>query len=327
MTPKKVEDLVNSALDFAYEQGTTVHRTDPSRSSYLRVSSLPYCARQNWLNLVFSLSRNRTEQTSGLYYMHLGTAVHELLQGTIESCTTEAFFKEHEKRLPNRSVLVQDWLCKNCGHRHRFVPRPSACDWCGEHGDRMKPLEHQVRYGKVTLGHMDGTLAFPDADDPKAPYSKRWIHVPWDYKTCSLAVAASKGKLPYEGNKVQLTTYGAIKYNEGYNVPGVTLIYIPRDNPRQRKSIYVPLKAKEVLSKLDGYEQLFFQVKAADTLAKGLALPPKVDTGFATKCEFCKYVSSCEAAAKGNLRPLTLQAEKVIKFLHSPTRNSSWPEA
>lgn len=326
MTPKQTEDLVNSTLQFAYEHGITTSRTDPTRSQYLRVSGLPFCSRRWFLDQVTSKSTKRHEKTSDLYYVNLGTTVHELLQGTVESCTTEWFKSEHEKNLPHRAVLVQDWLCRACGHRHRFEPRPKACTWCGEHGDKLKPLEHQVRHGKVILGHMDGTLAFPDPDNPKAPYSKSWVHIPFDYKTCSAAAQAGN-KLPYDGNKVQLTAYAAIKRYAGYNVPGVVLVYVARDNPNKRKNCYVPLKYAAVLKNLAKWEEEYLHAREVTTLASAMQLPPKVESGFAEKCSYCPYIKACESNSRGDNSALKLLTERTLKFVNSPTRNSSWPEA
>lgn len=313
-----IQYAIDTLMEHMLKQGYAYSRTDPSRADWLRISSLPFCAREWWFNQVYSRSPIRKEEAMTLFFTRVGTAVHEAFQDAFTELsrvkTDDPHDHEAKKRLlPHTAVLVQDWRCKQCRLVHEFQPKPHACTHCGHKEFGYK--EHQVRYGKKVLGHMDGCFAFPHK--PGAPYSKKWIHVPIDYKTASESVLTS-GKLPYKGNTAQLLTYGAIKKKEGFNVPGIVLIYVRRDNPFKRVVCWVPLNMDAHLRKVDKWERQYIQAAAATTRKEALALPRFVNPDYETECTYCDFKRICQAEDEGNLQPLKNQVQVVLNFLSKP---------
>ena len=324
LTSKTVSALIDEVVKHTMTTGLHVHKNDPSRASYLRVSSLPFCSRQFFLNVFDSLQPRRHNATSMMYFVTVGTAVHEVIQESLAFSVSNAIAEHDIKSLPHKAVLVQNWKCKDCGQVHKFVPRPASCSHCGAPESKMLGKEHQVRWGRKVLGHMDGTIAFPDSASPRAPYSKSWIHIPIDYKTTTLSAIEGRG-LPYADNATQLSTYGAIKKSEGYNVPFTALVYISRDNPHRRKVCTIPLNMKSVLKDLalheDQYLSTWEVIKNPD-LKSALALPPIVTSGFKESCGYCKFIDQCEQAAKKNLNPLKQQLASRVTWLQSESYKS-----
>ena len=319
LTSKTVSSLVDEVVKHTMTTGLHLHKNDPSRANYLRVSSLPFCSRQFFLNVFDSLQPRRHNATSMMYFVTVGTAVHEVIQESLAFSVSGAIADHEIRALPHKAVLVQNWKCKDCGQLHRFVPRPASCSHCGAPESKMLGKEHQVRWGRKVLGHMDGTFAFPSPAAPKAPYSKDWIHIPIDYKTTTLSAIAGKA-LPYADNATQLSTYGAIKKSEGYNVPFTALIYVSRDNPHRRKVCTVPLNAKAVLKDLALYEDQYlatWDVIRKPDVASALSLPPIVTSKFSDSCGYCKFIDLCEQASKKNLTPLKQQITSRVVWLTS----------
>lgn len=303
---RHIEDVVNAA----FTQGHITSRIDPTRVQYLRVSSFPFCARAWFLAQPEALGRARREDAKDLYYTSVGTAVHEVFQSGAESLAVPAKLRgSHDTEpvfLPRNSILIQDWICVHCHHRTRFSPHPTKCAWCGS--SKFRGAEHQVRYSRRVLGHMDGTFAFPEKGES---YSKDTVHIPMDYKTCS-AAALKSNRLPYEGNKDQLLSYGAIKQSEGYNVPGVALVYVCRDNPNNRRVIALPLDGDAQRKKIAKYEKAYEAAEKCRDLDTAMALPTKTKSDFADKCGYCRFRKPCEASFQGKPKFLEAQVNTVL---------------
>ena len=302
---KAVEEAVGACVEFAFKNGERLTRSDPSRVTYLRISSFPFCSRQWFLNQPLAKSRWRQDDTRTAYYTSVGTTVHEVFQSAVETIPS---MRDDAIAYPWGATPVQDWKCTQCKMRHEFQPYPDQCKWCGN--THFRGLEHAVRYSKHVLGHMDGTFAFPTS----ATYSKSWIHIPIDYKTAS-ANAIQGSNLPYTGNKDQLLTYSAIKRAEGYNVPGCVLIYVCRDNPNNRRNIYLPLDLDDQLGRIAVYEERYVAAQQARTMKDAIALPTRVDSDFNKHCDHCKYEKVCTKAQAGDLEQLRMFAQKSIQWL------------
>lgn len=319
-----IEYAVDTLMDHMLKNGYAYSHTDPSRANWLRISSLPFCAREWWLNQVHSRAPLRKEESTTLFFTRVGTAVHEAFQDAFTELAGLPNLLLHGNThhdpsevkkilLPHNAVLVQDWRCTRCKLVHEFQPKPLRCSHC--EGTEFGYKEHQVRYSRKVLGHMDGCFAFPHK--PGAPYSKKWIHIPIDYKTASEAVLTS-GKLPYRGNAAQLLTYAAIKRTEGYNVPGVVLIYIRRDNPFKRVVCWIPLNHDAQLAKIHKWERHYIRASKAHTFEEAMALPRFRNPDYDVDCSYCEFKRICQAEDEGNLKPLKTQVQVVLNFLRKP---------
>lgn len=318
-SPTSIAGVVDNVVQHALDKGYTESRVDVTRVQFLRMSSFPFCARNWWLNQTSSRSRSRKEGTMMMFFTRVGTTVHEVFQEALTRLSMP--YKGHDyevgadHKLPMKALLVQDWRCRQCHTLHPFCPHPAACSHCGH--DEFRHDEHTLRFSKHILGHMDGTYAFPH--EPGAPYSKKWIHIPIDYKTASLAVLES-GLIPYRGNSEQLLSYGALKAEHGYNVPGVCLIYVRRDNPHVRKTFFLPLNQEQQLRKILQWEKDFVAAGAAMSLEAFQQLPVRTTKNFETECEYCPYAKACEEDAKGKPARILMQAKTTLAFLTGKRR-------
>ena len=188
MNPTSVADLnhvIAAIFDMVVAKGETTHVNDPKRVDYLRVSSFPFCPRAWYLNFQAAKSRSRHNPLPSDYFTSVGTLVHRIFQSGITSVSMPAQLQpdpDNPTVLPYGGLLIQDWHCTHCGKNHEFQPRPLHCQWCGT--SSFRDDEHEVTYGTHVLGHMDGTLAFPVTKGQ--PYSKKWAHIPIDYKGLAL---------------------------------------------------------------------------------------------------------------------------------------------
>lgn len=321
---KQAESMVDAVVKYTMDHSLHERATDPSRIEFLRVSSLPFCSRQMFLGVFGSLNTTAHLDSRMMFYVTIGSGVHEVTQHSLDFMSHPGKTSFHELgRLPGKCLIVQDWRCLECRHDYVFQPRPLRCDWCGH--TEFSGHEHTVRYGKRILGHMDGTYAFPSPDDPKATYSKQWVHVPIDYKTSTLSAVASGNGLPHPGNVSQLEAYGAIKANEGYNIRSAALIYISRDSPFKRRVCAFKVNTPLVLKKLAVYEAQYeatWAVINKPTVKAAMALPPVVDKDFEYNCGFCKFTDACLKASKGNTGPLEAQVKTRVEWLSSTNFNA-----
>lgn len=297
----------SGVLKHVLEESTSASRPDPTRVGYLRVSSFPFCARKWYLSLPTSTTKVLHTDLAGQFFLRIGTTAHEVLQEAIAATA-----------LPQKAVLVQDWVCRECNERHVFQPKPDACSFCGN--TNLAHAETRLTYGKFTRGHMDGCIAFPDASG--SAYGKHWFHVPIDYKTTTLsAVTAQDSKLPYESNVEQLGAYTAILVSRGYNCPGHVLIYVPRDNPHAYRMFYTPHDAG-ALQRIDRYEREYGYARNAVTITAARAIPPVVTEGFSRspRCSYCIFQSACTAAQDDETLLDTMYKASIqaLKRLHSP---------
>lgn len=331
VNPASKKDLafaLGTIFDHTFKEGLHRRKSDPTRSTFLRVSSFPFCGRQWALSLKNQYAQYVFQETASAYFTSVGTTVHEVFQEAMEFLAApEAKSDWGKDEFYAKAVIVQNWKCTDCGHVHKFVPHPSACEWCGASGHTIIGKEHQVRWGKFVLGHMDGTLAFPH--QAGEPYSKLWHHIPYDFKTTTKS-AIEGSALPYEDNVSQLTAYGEIKRNDGYNVPAVCLTYISRDNPSLRKNCVVPLLGKRTAKEMKTYEKHYRWARNATqadsaTVEQVMALPPVVESDFEAKCKYCKFTKICQASSQGNDKPLKLQATDVVKFLRKGGQRWAFP--
>lgn len=313
-SPTSVAGVVDAVVQHALDTGYCDGKVDVGRVQYLRISTFPFCARNWWLNQTASRSRIRKENTMTMFFTRVGTTVHEVFQEALSKLSAPYVGHDYEiektHKLPMNALLVQDWKCVFCKRKFSFCPHPKTCPDCGH--DRFHADEHELAYSKHVLGHMDGTYAFPHA--PGEPYSKKWIHIPIDYKTASLAVLDS-GLLPYRGNSEQLLSYGALKAEDGYNVPGVCLIYVRRDNPHVRKVYYIPLNQELQLRKILKWEESYIHARQVTTLEGFQELPVRTKKNFETDCDYCPYVKACEEDAKGNPARILMHARTTLAFL------------
>jgi hypothetical protein len=246
----------------------------------------------------------------------VGTAVHHVIQScasTLAGPCHSPVEEDHKvHRFPGGALLIQSWKCKNCRASVEFGPRPKTCAYCKE--DVFIGDETEVEFGKFTLGHMDGTIAFPHEKD--APYSKKWFHIPIDYKTSSKAVLEG-GKLPYPTNEDQLLSYGCILHRDGYNVPGTVLIYICRDNPNNRKVCFSKLDVAKQEQKMLGYEATYKAARKVKTIEEFMELGQRTKDDFERSCDYCQFKPMCmkETLGKGD-DVIKAQAASVVKFLN-----------
>lgn len=329
-SPSDIESAIDQIYDHVMNNGYNVTRNDPSRADQLRISSFPFCSRAYFLSQPLrQLTRSRVS-VIGSNFTTIGTAFHENVQQGVENLAAPPppyaekgsdLWKIHF--LPRGALLVQAWRCKGCGHHIHFSPYPTdPCPYCG--GEEWRGDEHALSYGKHTHGHMDGTFAFPH--EKGAPYSKKWIHIPIDYKTAS-ANKLDKG-VPFLANVEQILSYGAIKRHDGYNVPGCCLIYATRDNPFKRKVCYLPVHASQQLRKIDEWEVQFAKTKNARTLEEGMALPPRKvpDGNYQDHCTYCQFANICKEADKGNTNPLKAQVNTTVHFFKGQASKRVFPK-
>lgn len=327
MNPSSKSDIartIESVVETIFDKGINRSLVDPTRVQYLRISSFPFCARSWFLAQPSARAKFREEKASSVYFTSVGTAVHNCFQGAAASLSLP---KEHRVEdsdlafLPKNGLLVQDWVCTNCKARVEFTPHPLRCEWCGE--TRFRGDEHEVKFSQRVLGHMDGTFAFPHA--PKAKYSKMWIHIPIDYKTCSAAAINAAGKLPYPENVDQLLSYGAIKQAEGFNIPAVALIYLCRDNPSKRKIVPLTLDGEKQRKKILKYEKSYLLAEKCRDIKTAMSLPVRATENLDKNCMYCKYKKACGEEQSGKPAYLESLVKQTLHNLKSLDEKSKFP--
>lgn len=250
--------------------------------------------------------------------------MHECLQGGANSLSYPVHLQDESmgiRELPNNALLIQDWICRECKHRHTFTPHPGHCTHCG--CNNLRGDEHEVSFSRKVLGHMDGTFAF--APKKRAAYKKSWVHIPFDYKTTTKG-AIEGTKLPYPENVDQLLTYGALKSLEGYNIPAVALIYVCRDTPFKRAVKVIKLDAKAQIKKVLRYEREYEAASQVTTIDDAMKLGARATTDFETNCMYCGYKKMCSDYEAGNHAYLKRQNEQVIRLMAS-RKDHLWPTA
>lgn len=323
-SPSSIRTAVDSTVEAILDHGTRRTRSDPSRVNFLRISSFPFCARAWFLSQPHSRRPVREESTTSVFFTSVGTAVHTCLQGGADSLSVPVHLQDEHmdtRTLPNNALLVQDWICRECKHRHTFTPHPGHCAHCG--CNTLKGDEHEVSFSRRVLGHMDGTFAF--APETSAVYDKSWVHIPFDYKTTTKS-AIEGTKLPYPENVDQLLTYGALKQREGYNIPSVALIYVCRDNPFTRAVKVIKLDAKAQIKKVLRYEREYEAAAQVTTIEVAMALGARATSDFETNCMYCSYKKMCTDYEAGNHAYLKRQNEQVIQLMRT-RKEHHWPTA
>lgn len=324
MNPKSssdVHDHVAATVEAIFTEGSVSSRSDPSRVNFLRVSSFPFCARAWFLNQPNARAVLRSEGAASVFFTSVGTAVHNCFQQAADSLSVPVAFQsnpDEPKSLPKGAVLVQDWVCQECRKRFEFTPHPGKCDWCGS--TRIRGDEHEVTFSRRVLGHMDGTFAWPHI--PKAPYSKEWHHVPFDYKTCSDSALNTKDALPYPENVDQLVSYGAIKHRQGYNIKKAALVYISRNNPNKRKVVVLRVDGPSQIKKILGYEKAYERAERCRSEKEALTLPVRATEDLERNCQYCKFQKPCGAEQSGDPRHIIPLIRISLSSLKS---RKTWP--
>ncbi len=218
---EKLSSQLTMVLNQALKQGTVYEKNNKAKL-FLRPSSFPYCPLSFFLGIPKSLSKGKHEPVLGRYFMNTGTLVHALLQEAIGSLDQD------------RLTFLRDWRCVDCDHVHQLRSRVEECEKC--RSIHVKSEEPTVEDG-ILLGHIDDVLEY------------KGLVYPIDYKTTTLSSLTRKGYLPHMSNVYQLSAYANVLRRKGYNVGGMILIYIARDNPTKMK--VVPLEVDFVKAEKD----------------------------------------------------------------------------
>lgn len=203
----KIAYLVESQLTKVMDDGRVPENVDMARVVNLRFSGLPFCNVRWFINLKNSLGTERPTDFGYRYFTRVGHAVHDVFQTAVE--------KE------GKIEFLKDYVCTQCKKRYVLrAQQPFKCT-CGSF--MFKSEEHEVRW-KGALGHVDEVIR---------PYTnrKKSIFI-WDYKTTSLNNLNKKDPIGYV---TQIRSYAVAMEDAGYEVLGMGLVYIPRDNPFKKR--------------------------------------------------------------------------------------------
>lgn len=215
----------------ASQHGTNVP-TDPSRYSYHRPSSLPFCpVREGYKRLIDGVPTERFNSFTENFYVDIGSKVHELLQRFLGRARYEFDLNTHVE-------VLGHWKCPRCKKVRRFCTY-KECK-CGG-----KPDYHEIEINyRKTHGHMDKVIRIG-----------KWLIIA-DYKTSSSRAIFTHRKtgeyFPYLANKCQLTRYiGLFERSfkdlfepggkfEGCTVVGGLLIYVSRESSQIVEFVWLP---------------------------------------------------------------------------------------
>lgn len=243
-TPPKVITLetkllrvVTKAIDAALEEGFAERRNDPERVVNLRFSGFPFCGLRWFLSLPSALESKSKLDFASYYFTSVGTTVHDVIQNALSSVSTDA-----QDSIGFR--ILNDWVCRDCKHRHAMTTKPGSCAKCGATSLRREEIEIRDEW---KVGHIDEVLEVTLGTDV------HWVVL--DYKTCTTLATEIKGKLPYVGNVMQVRGYVQELRNRGKPAKMAMLVYVPRDNPFRFKVI--PVDVKNEQRWLTFYEEQF----------------------------------------------------------------------
>lgn len=282
------------AIEYALEAYKTETRSDPKRVTSLRVSSFPFCATKWWLALPVSLNGVRSSNFMNAFFTDVGTQVHTTIQ----------------RSLRKSPLVVRDWVCTKCKHRHEYQTVPSVCAGCKSSKISFLGEENEVRAG-VIVGHIDDSFLL--ADD--------FIDLT-DYKTTTSAKIKTKGALPNLENVRQIEAYAAIKKRQGVKIKSWTLVYISRDNGARK---YVrsdefyghafEVEYPKILKRLKAYVRDYKDISKASELEEVLDVASRrrltsVKEDAEGLCEHCSFKSVCVSEKR-----LRVAAERVITLM------------
>jgi hypothetical protein len=224
------------------DEQIVVEKSDPSRVLYLRPSQMPFCAVQFFINR--SLNGLYTNlDMAGAYYTSVGTTVHEVMQNFL--CRS--------------GRLLADYHCRECDTWHRMSYRHECC------GFPTQYHEARIDYRGIK-GHIDAVY--------KDKQGRLWI---LDFKTTSIAGAASKKKNPGIVYIEQIETYAVLfELQYGLKIEGIMDAFIMRDNPKKDPAVWArpltDLMRKQVKKRLAGYRKAHAAAIEASTLKEALGL-------------------------------------------------------
>lgn len=186
---------------------------DLSRVVNLRFSGMPFCGLRWFVSLPQALARTKMTDFGFRFFTTVGTSVHTVIQNAV------ALSKDYH--------ALNDFVCQKCGDRQPLlITPPGRCAKCGSKHFRRD--EHEVIW-RGAIGHVDEIFV------PDLSHRKRLFVM--DYKTTSLS---NINKVDPPGYVNQLRSYSVTLQEEGYEVLGAGLVYIPRDNPFKWRISHLP---------------------------------------------------------------------------------------
>jgi hypothetical protein len=211
---------VKSALNSMMDKDQVVESVDMSRVLNLRFSGLPFCSLRWFLNLPRALGMGRKSDFGSRFFTSIGHTVHSVFQDAVHNS-------------PSFHAL-NDYICTSCKKRYALrLEKPRKCS-CGS--ILFKRDEHEVLW-RGAIGHVDENVV-PDINYPKRVFIL-------DYKTTSLKNIQKKDSIQYSS---QIKSYGVALTDDGYEVIGCGLVYVPRDNPYKWRMSELPFN-QEVYAK------------------------------------------------------------------------------
>tara|TARA_Y100001963_G_C6790611_1_gene455183 strand:+ start:893 stop:2014 length:1122 start_codon:yes stop_codon:yes gene_type:complete len=194
-------------------------------------SSFPTCSVLNWMKKYRgeSVGYTDTKKFSMEYYTGVGNTVHEISQ--LFMGLTGVQYGHWKCMNPNCSkgkkalnVCTPDGRVIKEGKYTRTFTTKNTCPKCKQ---PMFYCEVKVQYGeneRRLSGYIDGIWKLP-----KSMGGGYWIV---DYKTTSMK-KLERGEYPEKKHLWQLPAYCRILEDKyGMDIKGFSLIYVPRDNPR-----------------------------------------------------------------------------------------------
>lgn len=226
-------------------------KEDKKRAEELHMSSAPYCFIRHYKGKVENKDFTHREVSfSSDYFLNVGTLAHEIFQ----------------KWYSLDGKIIGDWECK-CGNKVKFVSNP----YCPKCNELMKYCELEIKWGKRTIGRVDGVFKLRIS---KGVYKYYLL----DYKTTSIKAIMAHRKtrnvFPYIANRYQIQAYcSLIQHIYRLKISGWLLAYISRDSPNwvtevvgksigaeKKKDIYQQLKIwdnqYDVVVKAKSYREL-----------------------------------------------------------------------
>jgi hypothetical protein len=315
LTPVELERKLNKVMSKVMEEGLVQEKTDASRVKRLRVSSLPFCGVQWFLDLPTATSKTRSMEAGMKYYVTVGSAVHDVVQTLLAELNLES----------TGVAVIADWKCRRCLRTKKMQVKPLKCVSCGCLD--FKFLEPTVDDGEI-LGHIDTILEITLTKKTKAfPEGKFWIVI--DYKTSSLKKTAAgsraktdaqrklaQAKMVSSNNRSQIRAYVTLLKKAGMPVaPFAALIYIPRDNPFAFKVHVLSVdyaKESRLIQRYKESHAIALKASTMDDLREMVA-----DRPCSEKClkqfEWCKWRHMC--AGPDNEKAILRQLNEIRKVI------------
>lgn len=296
--PPSIEEAVktiNRAIRLTMDEQRSTEVIDMGRVTRLRFSALPYCSLRWFVGLPQTLHGHETKLTDFGYrfFTRVGTVVHDVVQkamGESESVTT-----------------LRDWRCKSCKRvRSLREHPPTGCSSCGH--THYEAEEHTVRWRRM-IGHVDEIVLLDR--ETKSVFLL-------DYKTTSMK---NINKEDPPGYLAQISSYSRALVDEGWNVVGYGLVYIPRDNPfKFRVSAYEFDERSRRIAKnrMERWEHEFHEVGRITEESQALRLIASRPCRDGEKAMFseCPHKVYCAGCPSDNMEFLVKESfKKVQKFL------------